>query len=323
MLNLPLPVIMNLKKSKNILIMGIGGGFDVFSGLPIFFTLEKMGMNVHLASFTHVPWGIIPNHVETIPMAQGCVGVTSDIKQASEFFPELYLSSWFREVKGKEVPVWVFKRDQSVAEYTKSLDTLVKHIGVDAIIMVDGGVDSIMVGDEEGSGSMMEDTLSLAAVKNIQIPTKILACVGFGTETDENLSHYLALENIANISKQGGLYGTCSLVSYMNCFMDYKSACEHVWSQPNHKKSHIQTKVIPSAEGEFGDYHMFPMEKKNDNFISPLSSIYWFFNAEAPIYNNRVIPVIEEKETFFDAVQIGVPMIKNYVLRPRREIPLT
>ncbi len=323
MLNLPLPVIMNLKKSNNILIMGMGGGFDVFAGLPIYFTLEKMGMNVHLGSFTHVQWGAIPNHVNPILMAQGCVGVTAEIKQATDFFPEMYLSSWFREIKGKDVPVWTFKRDQSVAEYTKSLDTLVKHIGIDAIILVDGGVDSVMVGDEEGSGSMMEDTLTLAAVKNVHIPTKVLACVGFGTETDEKLCHYLALENMARITKQGGFYGTCSLVSYMNSFVDYKAACEHVWNQPGHKKSHIHTKVIPSAEGEFGDYHMYPMEKKNDIFVSPLSSVFWFFNAEAAIYNNAVIPIIEDKETFFDAVQVGVPMIKNHIKRERKEIPLT
>lgn len=323
MLNLPLPVIMNLKNCKNILILGMGGEFDVFAGLPIYLTLEKMGMKLHLGSFTHVQWNVVTSHTECIPMAQGCVGVTGNIKQASDFFPEMYLSSYFKDVKSREVPVWTFKRDQSVAEYTNSLDTLVKHIGIDVIILVDGGVDSIMVGDEEGSGSMMEDTLSLAAVKNVDVPIKMLGCVGFGTETEENLSHYSALENIAKIIKQGGFYGTCSLVSYMDCFKEYKAICEHVWKQPNHKKSHIQTKVIPSAEGEFGDYHMFPMEKKNDIFVSPLSNIYWFFNAQAPIYNNLVIPAIEEKETFFEAVQVGVPMIKNFVKRPRREIPLT
>lgn len=323
MLNMPISAVMNLQKSSNILIMGMGGGFDVYGGLPIYFTLEKMGMKPHLASFTHVKWDIISQHVDAIPMAQGCVGVTGNIRQASGFFPEMYLSSWFREVKGQEVPVWTIKRDQSVAEYTRTLDTLVKHLGIDAIILVDGGVDSIMVGDEEGSGSMLEDSLSLAAVKNMQVPIKILACVGFGTETEEGLSHYLALENMAKIVKQGGFYGSCSVVDYMNCFKDYKAACEHAWNQPDHRKSHIQTKVISSAEGEFGDYHMFPMEKKMDIFVSPLSSIYWFFNAEAAIYNNQVIPVIEEKDTFFDAVQVGVPMIKNYIMRPNRTIPLT
>lgn len=323
MLNLPIPVVMTLQKSKNILIMGMGGGFDVFSGIPIYITLERMGIKSNLASFTHADWNSIPKHVETIPMAPGCVGVTGNIIQASENMPEAYLSSWFRDVKNENVPVWTFKRDQSVKEYSKSLNTLVKHLEIDCILLVDGGVDSIMVGDEEGSGTMMEDTLSLAAVKNTNVPHKLLACIGFGTEIEENLSHYLALENMARITKQGGFYGSCSLVSYMDCFKQYKQICEHTWNQPGHRKSHVQTRIIPAAEGEFGDYHMFPMEKKADVFISPLMNTYWFFNADAAIYNNIVIPVIEEKETFYEAVQVGVPMIKNNKKRARRDLPLT
>ena len=323
MLNIPIPVIMKLQKSKNILIMGMGGGFDVFSGLPLYFTLEKMGMNLHLANYTHANWDAFNNHVETIPMASGCIGVTSNILEASNNMPEAYLSSWFRDVKEQDVPVWAFKRDQSVKEYSNSLNILVKHLGIDAILLVDGGVDSIMVGDEEGSGTMLEDTLSLAAVKNVDVPVKLLAAVGFGTEIEEKLSHYLALENMAKMSKQGGFYGSCSLVSFMDCFKEYKNACEHTWNQPGHRNSHVQPRVINAAEGEFGDFHMFPEEKAIDIFISPLTSVYWFYNAEAAIFNNIIIPVIEEKETFYEAVQVGVPMIKNHIARHRQPIPLT
>jgi len=128
MLNIPIPVIVNLQKSNNILIMGMGGGFDVFAGLPLYFTLEKMGMKVHLANYTHANWDAFDNHVETIPMASGCIGVTGNIHQASENMPEAYLASWFRDVKEQDVPVWTFKRDQSVKEYSKSLDVLQEHL---------------------------------------------------------------------------------------------------------------------------------------------------------------------------------------------------
>jgi hypothetical protein len=323
MLNIPIPVIMKLKSSNNILIMGMGGGFDVFSGIPIYITLEKMGIKSHIASFTHANWTEIPTCTETIPMAPGCLGVTGNIARTSVNMPEMYLSNWFKEVKNQEVPIWTFKRDQSVKEYSDSLNVLVKHLNIDTILLVDGGVDSIMVGDEEGSGTMMEDTLTLAAVKNANVQNKLLTCVGFGTEVEENLSHYLALENMSRITKQGGFYGSCSIVSFMDCFQQYKNACEYVWSQHEHRKSHVQTKIIPAAEGEFGDYHMFPMEKKADAFISPLMSVYWFFNAEAAIFNNEVIPAIEDEPTFYEAIQKGVPMIKNHALRARRIIPLT
>ena len=69
------------------------------------------------------------------------------IKQPSENLPEAYLSSWFKDVKHQDVPVWTFKREQSVKEYSNSLNVLVKHLDVDTILLVDGGVDSLMVGD--------------------------------------------------------------------------------------------------------------------------------------------------------------------------------
>lgn len=323
MINIPISVIMKLKKSKNVLILGVGGGFDIFSGLPIYFTLEKMGINLHLANFTNSNWENMNNYADIIPMASSCVGVTGNIKQSSNNFPELFLASWFKEIKQKDVNIWAFKREQNVSEYSNSLNILVKHLSIDAILLVDGGVDSIMTGEEDGSGKMIEDTLTLAAVKNVDIPTKILACIGFGSELEDNISHYLALQNISTIIKQGGFYGTCSLVDYMSSFKDYKEACIHVFNQPNHKKNDIQTKIIPSCEGEFGDYHMYPEEKKMDVFLSPLTSMYWFFNAEAAIYNNKIIEAIEDKETFFDIVQTGVPIIKNFANRNRSHIPLT
>jgi len=322
MLNLPVTVVMALQKSKNILIMGMGGD-GLLAGLPIYLTLEKMGMKVNLANYTHANWDTINQYVEVIPMASGCLGVTGNILKSSDNLPEAYLASWFKEVKEQDVPVWTLKRDQSVKEYSKSLSMLVGHLEIDAILLVDAGVDSIMTGDEEGSGKMMEDTLTLAAIKNVDIPIKILSCIGFGAEVEENLSHYLALENMAKITKQGGFYGSCSVVDFMDCFNQYKKACEHVWNQLGHSNSHVQQRVINSAEGEFGDSHMFPMEKNVDIFISPLTSVYWFYNAEAAIFNNIIIPQIEEKETFYDAVQVGVPMIKSLINRARKPIPLT
>ena len=55
-MQLNLPILEQLKDSENILIAGAGGGFDIFCGLPIYFTLREMGKTVHLAnySFSHV-----------------------------------------------------------------------------------------------------------------------------------------------------------------------------------------------------------------------------------------------------------------------------
>jgi hypothetical protein len=49
---LNIPVIEQLLECENLLIAGMGGGFDLFCGLPIAFELESLGRRVHLANFS-------------------------------------------------------------------------------------------------------------------------------------------------------------------------------------------------------------------------------------------------------------------------------
>lgn len=50
------PLLERLASARHILIAGGGGGFDVFSGLPLYFRLRELGKTVTLAnlSFTHL-----------------------------------------------------------------------------------------------------------------------------------------------------------------------------------------------------------------------------------------------------------------------------
>jgi hypothetical protein len=41
---LNLPILDQLSNSQNIPIAGAGGGFDIFSGLPLFFALRDLGL---------------------------------------------------------------------------------------------------------------------------------------------------------------------------------------------------------------------------------------------------------------------------------------
>jgi len=49
---LTLPLHHELANTRTVLIAGAGGGFDVFSGLPLYFALTAAGKTVHLANLT-------------------------------------------------------------------------------------------------------------------------------------------------------------------------------------------------------------------------------------------------------------------------------
>jgi hypothetical protein len=41
-----------IRDAKTVLLAGAGGGFDIFSGLPLYFALRDVGKTVHLANLS-------------------------------------------------------------------------------------------------------------------------------------------------------------------------------------------------------------------------------------------------------------------------------
>ena len=53
-MQLNLPIAHLTEDSENILIAGAGGGFDIYSGLPLYFHFHNQGKKVHLANYSFV-----------------------------------------------------------------------------------------------------------------------------------------------------------------------------------------------------------------------------------------------------------------------------
>jgi hypothetical protein len=292
----------------------------VFAGLPIYFALREMGKTVHLANYSFTEFDIAAAFGKPVTLLDGLViGAHGSVTYTIPYYPEGYLSQWFRETHGEDTTVWMFNRT-GAEPLTRGYAALVEHLRIDALILIDGGVDSIMCGDELGSGTMVEDSITLAAVSQIDIPVKILACLGFGTEVEEALCHYNALANMAALAKAGGFLGGCALTPQMEAFQQYEFACRYVWEQPRHMKSHISTRIIPAVHGEFGVYHMYREEWSNV-FISPLMSLYWFFDARAVTAHNLLVPLIASTQTTQQAIMVCMGLKNGLKLRARATIP--
>ena len=105
---LKLPFFDEIENSHNILLAGAGGGFDIFSGLPLYFGLEAAGKKVFLAnlSFSFLP---PPQVTKEGRLSPSLLKVTADTPLFTDYFPEKFLSKWFRE-QGKEIPDFCFER---------------------------------------------------------------------------------------------------------------------------------------------------------------------------------------------------------------------
>jgi hypothetical protein len=318
---LNLPILPLLAGHERILIAGAGGGFDIFVGLPLYLALRQLGKTVHLANFSFTEPGLARAVSDTDALAPGILGVQGAVRVPLDYYPEGYLAQWLAE-QGDPATVWMFERS-GVLGLRRAYEALLARHPVDALLLVDGGVDSLMRGDEEGPGTLMEDTVSLAAVATLPLPFKGLACLGFGTEVEEALCHHHALENIAALAQQGAFWGTCSLLPQMSVFQQYAAACRYAFTQtPSAHKSHISTRIIPAVEGQFGDFRMYPADQTHPSLISPLMGMYWFFDAAAVMSSSELAPLLAQTQTWEDVRSVAFSyLLRTRHKRPRQSLP--
>ena len=271
---LRLPFFSQLEDSQRVLVAGAGGGFDVFCGLPLYFGLRSAGKQVYLAnlSFTQLTeetgrW-----------LAPALVEVTADAQGWGSYFPELYLCQWFR-AQGEEVSVYAFPQT-GVRPLTEAYEALADALELDAVVLVDGGTDSLMRGDEAGLGTPEEDIASLLAVHSLDVKTKVLACLGFGVDHYHGVCHTHYLEAVAELIRAGAFLGAWSLTPDMPEVQRYKSATAAVHAEMSNHPSIVSSSILSAVEGQFGDFHATQRTRGSELFINPLMSLYWCFQLD-------------------------------------------
>jgi hypothetical protein len=267
---------------RNVLFVGAGGGFDIFGAIPL------------ISSFENCFFANYGKHKDSI------------VREATEEdYPEYGMPGCY--VLGRN----------GVQAVRAGIDYIIgKHPEIDTVMVIDGGVDALMHGDEKDAGTILEDFIVLAAANWAKVPHKYLTCVGFSCESEENLNHYRVLENISQLCKGGHFLGSCSLTKSKE-FQKYKEQCQAVWQ--NKRVSHIQGKIIAAVEGQFGDVEIEGMDaqlvdgQSNGNFLNPLMGMYWFFELSGVIEKNQLVGALDDTTTFTDAM-----MVLRQNLRPIR-----
>lgn len=267
-----------LSSAKTVLVSGCGGGYDVTSGLPLFFALRAQGKQVLLANLTFTNLNKKASDAK-YQYCDKCVKVTHDMEIGKEsydtYFPELYLSLWFWEKFKEDVPVFTFCREIGVAQLTKAYSKICSEYGVDAIVLVDGGTDSLMFGTEEKLGTPVEDQTSIIAVSMVASVSTFLVAVGFGVDSFHGVSHGLFLENVATLEREGGYLGCFSIPRNSTeggLYMEgYQAMSQHM--QP----SIVCASITDAMRGYFGNHHSTKRTGKSELFINPLMPVYWTF----------------------------------------------
>jgi hypothetical protein len=310
-MELNIPIWERVKDCRNLLIAGMGGGFDVYCGLPLWFELRRRGLRAHLANFSFTDIAAARGGIRLSPTL---LGVTAGERGIQPYFPELHLANWLQENLGESVPVWSFHK-KGVETLAADYRILADHLGVDGIVLVDGGVDSLVRGNESGMGTLIEDAMSLLAVDRLaDVPVKLLACLGFGAERD--IDYAQIFENIATITVAGGFLGSCALTPAMEAYRHYEAAVLHAQGQPYQDPSVINSSIISAVLGEYGDFHLTAKTKGSRLWISPLMTQYWFFDFATVVGLNLILGQLEGTDSFMEALKKVVEYSRTLPRRP-------
>lgn len=264
---------------KNILFAGIGGGYDFLGAIPLWAKLELSN------------------------------NITFSNLNTDSSNPEDRLQKILN--KERMTPPQVYKIPKAgVKEQIKHYNTIIEKHKINTIVAIDGGVDALMTGKEKNSGTFLEDLTSLIALNSFS-GQKYLVCLGFGTETEEDLSHYHVLRNISRIIKDNGFLGCCSLLKEDKEYKIYKDYCDRIFE----RKSHIHTKIISSILGEteniYKDIDARVIDSQKVDFISVLSSIYWFFNLDVVLKGNELCQLLKNTNTNTDVLMVYRQFLNN------------
>jgi len=231
------------------------------------------------------------------------------------YFPERSLAQ-FLSRREDNVRIYAFEQ-LGVAPIREGYTQLVQSLGLDAIVLVDGGTDILLRGDEEGLGTPAEDMASLAAVAAMDVPTRIVACVGFGIDAYHGVCHANWLENVAALSSEGAFLGATALLERMpevRSYLEAVNAAEMTTSHP----SIVNGSIVSAIAGRFGDYHRNRWTRGSTLFINPLMSLLWTFDLPAVARRNLYLEHLADTETSWD-VHVVIGRFRETVRRRQRQ----
>jgi hypothetical protein len=264
------PLFAALTPARSVLIAGAGGGFDVYAGLPLAIALRRGGVEVHLASLSFSELELISPDAW---LTEHVAAVRPETSSPDWYFPERTLARW---LAANDLPSTVYAFPPlGVQPLRAAYRFLIDHLGIDAVVLVDGGTDVLLRGDESDLGTPVEDITSLAAVAPLDVPVKLVTSLGFGIDAHDGVNHVQVLENLAALDREGGYLGALSIPGSSAEARLYRSAVADAQAATPDRPSIVHGQIAAATSGAFGDVRFTRRTGGGDLFVNPLMAMYF------------------------------------------------
>lgn len=230
----------DLHPNSKILLFGCGGGYDIFCGLPLYFSLKGRFPNIYLGNFSFTPLSILsqfPTYID------GWYQINShqELKDYS-YAPEYDIARQLNTV------VYTYI-DTGLQNLKLGMKQLVEDLNLDIIILCDGGCDSIITGSEKHLGTPVEDFMSIIAVHKLPVQSYLLL-LGATVDTFIEIDRNDFLHNINSLEQMGAVLET----KVLN-IMDTQRYIE-IFKNSKPKNSIVNASIVATLEGHRG--HIVP-----------------------------------------------------------------
>jgi hypothetical protein len=264
------PLFAALAPARNVLIAGAGGGFDVYAGLPLALALWDSGVRVHLANLSFSELVLLDRDVF---VAENVAAVTPATTTTDWYFPERALARW---LAANDLPPTVYAFPPlGVERLRDAYRHLIDTLDIDAVVLVDGGTDILLRGDESNLGTPVEDLTSVAAVAGLDVAVKLVTCLGFGIDAHDGVNHVEVLENLAALDREGGYLGALSIPSTSREARLYRDAVADAQAATPERPSIVQGQIAAATSGAFGDVQFTRRTSGSALFVNPLMAMYF------------------------------------------------
>lgn len=308
------PLFTRLASAERILVAGAGGGFDIYSGLPLALSLMHQGKEVHLANLSFTALGGLPLDDWAAPDL-AVVSPESALHQT--YFPERTLAQWLR-LHGYPSTVYALQPG-GVQPLRSAYRALIERHDIDAVVLADGGTDILMRGDEAGLGTPEEDLTSVAALDGV--PIRLVVSVGFGIDAYHGVNHAQVLENISALERDGAYLGAFSIPRATREGALYLDAVAHAQHHTPDHPSIVNGSIAAAVRGSFGDVRFTERTRDRELFVNPLMSLYFAFDLPGLAARCLYLDRIEDTHLLRQVASRIADFRDTLVTRPPRRIP--
>lgn len=300
-------------KSKKALLIGIGGGGDIIQTIPIRNYLKLLGVEeVYLAGVAGEWWPFdtsSPSEYIWAPTVYAVADLTDAqlvTDGAAKVNPETkYKGRSIAEAKIAQalgVETYVFSVHQGVQGLLKSLQGFIAKTGVDLVVGMDVGSDSLYSGEGEihQPKTPLVDFIVLSALTQLEVDT-VYGLAGLGCDGEMEIVD--VERNVSKIMQAGGFIGAYGLTQ--QDVLDMEKACD-LFADP------VERFPCLAAKGDFGYKNMKLMDIWGATVkLMPITAVTLFFEPVVVVeacarYAAKIAQTnsLEEAEEIFLSLEV-------------------